>query len=143
MAAFIVDLTLMWFEGQVADDTEEDVLDLARQFAALRVTAVTGAGRRLSQPLLHLRLQYRELQVEELQGQLHFTRQEGRAYLAQLRAVIMTYRPGPTVTQPLPFPEASWRFGETRPDMHLVDEVLEEDLGVGMEDRNDLFHRTY
>jgi hypothetical protein len=143
MAVFIVDLVLTWFEGQVADDFEEDVLDLARQFAALRVTAVTGAGRRLSQPLLQLRLQYRELQVEELRGQLHFTRQEGQGYLAQLRAVIMAYRPGPTVTQPLPFPEASWRFGErTYPHMDLVDEVLTDDLGVSMEDRIELFH-TY
>jgi hypothetical protein len=142
-AVCLLSLTLMWFEGQVADDNEEDVLDLARQFAALRVTAVTLAGRRLSPLLQQLRLQYRELQVEELQGQLHFMRQEGQGYLAQLRAVIMTYRPGPMVTQPLPFPEASWRFGERDyPHMELVDEVLTDDLGLSMEDVIEVLH-TY
>jgi hypothetical protein len=143
MAVVALNLTLMWFEDQTPDDDEEDVLNLARQFAALRVTAPTEAGRRLGPMLMRLRLQYRELQVEELRGQLHFMRQEGRGYLAQLRAVVMTYRPGPMVTQPLPFPEASWRFGERRwPHMDLVDEVLTDELGLSMEDRDEVFH-TY
>jgi hypothetical protein len=70
-------------------------------------------------------------------------RQEGLGYLAQLRAVVMTYRPGPMVATPLPFPGASFRFGEGRwPDMDLTDEVLIDDLGLSMEDRDEVFH-TY
>jgi hypothetical protein len=145
MAIVAVSLTLMWFEEQAPDDDFDaaGILDLASQFAALRVALPTEAGRRLAPMMLRLRLQYRELQVQELSGQLHFMRQEGLGYLAQLRAVVMTYRPGPMVATPLPFPGASFRFGEGRyPDMDLTDEVLIDDLGLSMEDRDEVFH-TY
>ena len=143
MAVVALNLTLMWFEDQTPDNEEADVLDLARQFAALRVAVPTEAGRRLGPMMMRLRLQYREWQVEELRGQLHFMRQEGLGYLAQLRAVVMTYRPGPMVATPLPFPGASFRFGEGRwPDMDLTDEVLIDELGLSMEDRDEVFH-TY
>jgi hypothetical protein len=141
MAVFVVDCTLMWFEGQEAEATEGAILDLARQFAAIRVTAVTEAGRRLSRPLQSLRVQYRELQVTRMQWQLAWALSEGRTYLAQLRAVLMAYRPGGAVTMPLPFPEAAPRLGEISPDMHAVDETLERDLGVGNRDRGRLFAR--
>ncbi len=145
MAVLAVNITLMWFEDQRPYNNYDvaGILDLARQFAALRVAVPTEAGRRLCLTMVRLRLQYRERQVEQLQGDLHFMRQEGLGYLAQLRAVVMTYHPGPMVTTPLQFPEASFRFGEGRyPDMDLTDEVLIDDLGLSMEDRDEVFH-TY
>jgi hypothetical protein len=145
MAVLAVNLTLTWFEDQTPYNNFDTagILDLARQFAALRVAVPTEAGRRLAPMLMMLRLVYRERQVEELRGQLHFMRLEGLGYLAQLRAVIMTYRPGPMVATPLPFPGASFRFGEGRyPDMELTDEVLIDDLGLSMDERDEVFH-TY
>jgi hypothetical protein len=55
----------------------------------------------------------------------------------------MTYRPRRAVTTPMPFPEASWRFGEISLDMHAVDEVLEEDIGVSDRDRRRLLRITH
>ncbi len=137
MAVFVVDYTLMWFEDQEAENTEDAILNLARQFTALRVTAVTGAGRRLSDALLDFRVQYRELQVRRLQLELANHRlaltwacSDGRGYLAQLRAVLMAYRPGRAVTTPMAFPGPSQIFDEIGVDTHALDDALENDLGV-------------
>jgi hypothetical protein len=56
---------------------------------------------------------------------------EGRLYLAQLRAVLLAYRPGRAVTMPLEFPGTSEIFDGFGVDGGLVDDILENDLGVG------------
>jgi hypothetical protein len=136
-AVHVLSLTLMWFEDQVADDNEEDVLNLARQISALRTTADTEAGRRLTPILLLLRLQCRELQVRRMQldvaayqAGLNVTLGEGRLYLARLRAVILAYQPGRTVHMPLEFPRASVIFDGIDVDELAVEDVLVHDLGV-------------
>jgi hypothetical protein len=138
MAMRVVECILVWFEEQKAENTEEAISHLARQFAALRATAVTDAGRRLSRRLQNLRVRHLELQVGRMQGeiqmqrvQLLWTASEARTYLAQLRAVLLAYRPGPAVTTPLPMPDASPTLGEHEfPDVAPVEDALEWDLGV-------------
>jgi hypothetical protein len=56
---------------------------------------------------------------------------EGLAYLAQLRGVLLAYRPGSPVTTPLEFPVSSAIFDGRGIDTHLLDDVLENDLGIG------------
>jgi hypothetical protein len=137
MAVVVVDCVLMWFEDQEAVATESATLDLARQFAALRVTAATEAGRRLSRPLQNLCVQYRELQVTRMQWQFAWALSEGRGYLTQLRAVLLAYEPGRAVTMPPDFPDAAPRLGEIAVDMHAVEGAL-IDFGVGDRDRRRL-----
>jgi hypothetical protein len=129
-AVQVLSLTLMWFEDQVADDNMQVVLDLARQISALRTATDTEAGRRLGPILLLLRLQYRELQVMRYEAALALTLGEGRLYLAQLRAVLLSYRPGQTVPIPLAFPRASEIFDGNDIDEDAVEDVLVNDLRV-------------
>ena len=133
MAARILECILAWYEEQTADG---EVLDLARQLARLRATAVTEAGRRLSRRLQDLRVRHLELQVARLreenveQRQLHAdARWSARTYLAQLRAVLLAYRPGTSVRRPLRIPDRARGLGERAVDIQAVDDVW-RDLGV-------------
>jgi hypothetical protein len=144
MAAFVVNHVLMWFEDQEPEATESAVMDLARQFAALRVTTVTEAGRRLSRRLQNFRIQHLELQVRWLHWRVNHAadevvsaRIEGRRHMAMLRAMVLAYEPGDDVTAPLDFPGPAPRFGEFTVDMHSVNRAL-MDLGVGRRARSDL-----
>jgi hypothetical protein len=148
MARRVLECILAWFEEQEAEDTDA-VLDLARQFAALRVTAVTNAGRRLSRRLPNLRIQYLEARVVRLTNARTWARLEGDGLrldatllAAQLRAVLLTYHPGASVTTPLAIPGALPNLGELRrPDVRAVDRALRVDLGVGDRARRRLLAR--
>jgi hypothetical protein len=134
----------MWFEDQEPAATESAVLDLSRQFAALRVTTVTEAGRRLSRHLQRFRIQHRELQVRWLQWRVNYltdelisARVDGRRYLAMLRAVVIAYEPGDDVTAPLDFPGPAPGLAETTVNMESLNLALTV-LGVGRRARSDL-----
>jgi hypothetical protein len=155
MAARILECMLAWYEEQTADG---EVLDMARQLARLRATAVTEAGRRLSRRLLDLRVRHLELQVARLtednveQRRLHAdARTAARTFLAQLRAVLVAYRPGNSVRRPLRIPDRA-RALERAVDIQAVVDVL-SDLGVDdrargtfradLRDRFEERHETY
>jgi hypothetical protein len=145
---------LTWLGG-AADDIEDGVLILARQIAALRATAVTAIGRRSGRTLRELRLQHRELKLArrereltrmhwdllETQQELNAVRDAGARYLARLRAVVMTYSPGPMVATPLPFPRASQFFDGFTIDEDAVEAVLVNNLRVDDTTRNSLMDR--
>jgi hypothetical protein len=136
MAMTVVDQTLVWLGG-LADNTEGGVLNLARQIAALRTTAVTAIGCRLCNAIRDLRLQHRELKLERIQGdlldsqrQLNMALGAGRNYLARLRAVILAYQPRRYVPMPLDFPRMSPIFDHMGIDGDAVRDVLENELDV-------------
>ena len=143
MSVTVVDQTLMWLGG-LADDTEDGVLNLARQIAALRTTAVTAVGRRSGRTLRELRLQHRELKLArrelelrqiqwellETQNDLTLARDAGSRYLAQLRAVLLSYSPSPNVHVPLAFPRASLIFDGYAIDEDAVEAVLVNNLRI-------------